>query len=85
MSDSLQQELKDFIMKEFLPGESPDDLTETTPLISAGILDSIATLKLVMHIEETYGVSFEPHEVDKENLDTLNLITRLLRSKMAAA
>jgi acyl carrier protein len=84
MSDQIKQGIKDFIMSEFLPGESPDELTDSTPLITGGILDSIATLKLVMHVEETYGVSFEPHEVDKENLDTLDLIARLLRSKLPA-
>jgi acyl carrier protein len=81
MSDELMQAIKTFIMREFLPGEDPDELTETTPLISGGILDSIATLKLVMFVEEQYGVSFEPHEVDKENLDNLVSIVRLLRSK----
>lgn len=84
MSDVTQQQIKDYIMSEFLPGESPDELTEDTPLISGGILDSIATLKLVMFMEETYRVNFEPHEVDKENLDTLALITRLLNAKIAA-
>jgi acyl carrier protein len=34
-----------------------------------------------MFMEEQYGVSFEPHEVDKENLDNLDGIVRLLRSK----
>jgi acyl carrier protein len=82
--DAVKQDIKDFIMSEFLPGESPDELTDSTPLISGGILDSIATLKLVMHVEEKYGITLEAHEVDKENLDTLDLITRLLRSKMAA-
>jgi acyl carrier protein len=82
--DAIKQDIKDFIMGEFLPGESPDELTDSTPLISGGILDSIATLKLVMHVEEKYGVTLEAHEVDKENLDTLELITRLLRSKMPA-
>ena len=81
MTDALMQRIKSFIMEEFLPGESPDELTETTPLISGGILDSIATLKLVMFMEEEYGVSFQPHEVDKENLDDLASIARLLQSK----
>ena len=81
MTDALMQRIKNFIMEEFLPGESPDELTETTPLISGGILDSIATLKLVMFMEEEYGVSFQPHEVDKENLDDLASIARLLQSK----
>ncbi len=81
MTDALMQRVKNFIMTEFLPGENPDELTETTPLISGGILDSIATLKLVMFLEEEYGVSFAPHEIDKENLDDLARIVRLLRSK----
>ncbi len=81
MPNALMQRIKDFIMEEFLPGENPDELTETTPLISGGILDSIATLKLVMFIEEQFSVSFEPHEVDKENLDNLASIVRLVQSK----
>ena len=81
MSDAAKQRIKDFIMAQFLPGEDPAELTDDTPLISGGILDSIATLQLVMFIEESYRVSFEPHEVDKENLDSLML--RLLQSKGA--
>ena len=83
MSDAAKQKIKDFIMAQFLPGEDPNELTDDTPLISGGILDSIATLQLVMFIEETFRVSFEPHEVDKENLDSLNLMARLLQSKAA--
>lgn len=84
MSDSAKQTVKDFIMSQFLPGEDPAELTDETPLISGGILDSIATLQLVMFMEERFRVSFEPHEVDKENLDSLNLIARLLKAKAAA-
>ena len=84
MSDAAKQKIKDFIMAQFLPGEDPSELTDDTPLISGGILDSIATLQLVMFIEETFKVSFEPHEVDKENLDSLNLMAKLLQLKTAA-
>ena len=81
MTDALMPAIKRFIMEEFLPGEDPDELTDTTPLISGGILDSIATLKLVMFMEDEFKVSFEPHEVDKENLDDLASIVRLLHTK----
>ena len=81
MADDVRKKIKEFLMTEFLPGEDPNELIDTTPLITGGILDSIATLKLVMFIEENYGVSFEAHEVDKENLDTIDRIVRLLKSK----
>ena len=81
MTDDIKNVIKDLILKEFLPGEDPSELTDTTPLITGGILDSIATLKLVMFIEERYGISLQAHEVDAEHLDTISQIAQLIRSK----
>jgi acyl carrier protein len=81
MTDDIKTVIKDFVLKEFLPGEDPSELTDTTPLITGGVLDSIATLKLVMFIEERYGISLQAHEVDPEHLDTISQITELIRSK----
>jgi acyl carrier protein len=84
MTDDTRQTIRNYILSEFLRGEDPDELTDATPLISGGILDSIATMKLVMFIEEQYGIVLEPHEVDKENLDSIECIIRLLIRKRAA-
>jgi acyl carrier protein len=81
MTDAIKGPIKDFIMSEFLPGEDPNELTDDTPLISGGILDSIATLKLVMFMEERFGITFEAHEVNRELLDTVADIARLVASK----
>jgi acyl carrier protein len=81
MTDDIKTFIKDFILKEFLPGEDPSELTDTTPLITGGVLDSIATLKLVMFIEERYGITLQAHEVDPEHLDTISQIAELIRSK----
>ena len=43
--------------------------------------DSIATLKLVMFIEEQFGVQVQAHEADREHLDTLADIVQLIASK----
>lgn len=81
MADDIKQAVKDFILAEFLPGEDPNELTESTPLITGGILDSIATMKLVLFMEERYGVTLEAHETDPEHLDTITDIAQLIRSK----
>jgi acyl carrier protein len=73
--------IKDFILKEFLPGENPDELTETTPLISGGILDSLATIKLVAFLEEQFKITVEAHEADVEHLNTLSDIAKFVQSK----
>ena len=77
--------VKQFILKEFLPGEDPGELTETTPLITGGILDSLATMKLVMFLEERYGITMQAYEADAEHLDTIARIEDLVRSKLAPA
>ena len=82
MSDEIKKALKEFILGEFLPGEDPNELTDTTPLITSGVLDSIATLKLVLFLEETYGASFQAHEIDAEHMDTIADIERLVQSKV---
>jgi acyl carrier protein len=84
MSDSakIQASVKEFILNEFLPGENPDDLTPDTELMTSGIIDSIATLKLVSHLESTYDIAIAAHEADAENLNTLEGITALVASKL---
>ena len=81
MTDDINAVIKDVILKEFLPGEDPSELTDTTPLITGGVLDSIATLKVVLFIEERYGITLQAHEVDPEHLDTISQIAQLIRSK----
>lgn len=81
MSDDIQSTVKDYILQEFLPGEDPAELTDSTPLVTGGVLDSIATIKLVMFLEERFGIKLEAHEADSENLDTLTSIAELVRSK----
>ena len=77
----IEQGVKEFILEEFLPGEDPAELTERTPLVSGGILDSLATLKLVAFLEERYAITVQAHEVDVEHLDTIADIAKLVRSK----
>ena len=71
LTRTTEEALKQFILKEFLPGEDPDELDETTPLVSTGILDSLATLKLVTFLEDEFGISVAPHEADEEHLNTI--------------
>jgi acyl carrier protein len=73
--------IKNYILDEFLPGEEPNLLTPTTPLVSSGILDSLATLKLVSFLEQTFDIRLRPHETDEEHLDTLEAICGLVESK----
>ena len=81
----IERTVRDYILREFLPGEDPDALTEDTPLITGGILDSISTLKLVVFLEERFAVTVEAHEAGVEHLDSVGQIARLIAEKKTAA
>jgi acyl carrier protein len=80
-----QKAIHDYILREFLPGEDPDDLDDATALITGGVLDSISTLKLVSFLEEHFRITIEAYEAGVENLDSIGQISRLVASKKSAA
>jgi acyl carrier protein len=80
----VENTIRGFILNEFLPGEDPAELTDQTPLITGGILDSISTLKLVVFLEEHFGITVEAHEAGVEHLDSIRQIVDLIAEKKAA-
>jgi acyl carrier protein len=78
----VKQAIKAYILEEFLPGENPAELTDSTPLITGGILDSLATLKLVVFLEERFHIKIQAHETMVDYLNTISDIAQLVSSKM---
>lgn len=78
---AIENRVSSYILNEFLPDEDPANLAFSTPLITGGILDSLATLKLVAFLEQEFAISMEAHEADAEYLDTIERIAQLVRSK----
>jgi acyl carrier protein len=78
----IKENIKNFIIDSFLKNADTKELTYTTPLISGGIMDSISTMQLVNFIEHKYNFEFQAHEVDRDNLDSINLISNFIASKI---
>ena len=83
--DEIERLIHDFILREFLPGEDPNELQDQTRLITGGILDSISTLKLVTFLEDHFGIRIEAYEAGVEHLDTIHQIAELVAAKRSAA
>ena len=81
--EDIKSTIKKFILSEYLAGEDPAALTDTTPLMTTGILDSIAVLKVVSFLENQFDILIQPHEAVVENLNTLSDIERFVAAKKA--
>jgi acyl carrier protein len=80
----MNDELRQFILTEFLPGEPAASLQDDTPLRTSGVLDSMATLKMVSFVEQHYGIEVDAHEASIENFDSIRDIAAFVTRKQAA-
>ncbi|HEX9916772.1 MAG TPA: acyl carrier protein [candidate division Zixibacteria bacterium] len=77
--DEAKQMIIDYVKKEFLEDDSDMKITETTPLISSGIVDSFSMVSLKTFLEKKYEIQIPDAEATPEAFDTVNNIMNLLK------
>ena len=80
---NIKDDIRAYILSEFLQGESPSNLKDDTPLRTSGVLDSMATLRLVTFVEGRFGIEVEAHEASVENFDSISAIAGFVERKAA--
>jgi acyl carrier protein len=74
--DDVKEVIRQFILTTYLPGESRDNLQDNTPLLTSGILDSLAALGLAGFVEERFGVELDVYETSVEHFNRIQDIAR---------
>ena len=82
MNDEIRDKVRQFILTEIIPGESPENLTDDMPLRTSGIIDSMGTIRMTSFLETTFGISIAAHETGVENFDTVDSICAFVESKI---
>ena len=82
---NLEQELLTHILREHLPGEALDSLKPDDDLIGSGILDSLAMIKLVTHLEQHFGIVVGAEEMSPENFTSVAALAKFVASKQTLA
>ena len=70
--------LKSFIFEELVFVDNPQEFSEDDDLLEAG-LDSMGIMRLVIFIEEEYGVLLPDEELEPENLQTLKRLVAWIK------
>lgn len=83
--EKIKKMLNAYISEHLFAGKLPSDFNENTPLVSSRIVNSISVLHMVNHFEETLNIELEAHEVNVDNLDTVELFSEFLMKKLNAA
>ena len=80
--DDARQALRSFILSNFLPGEEPDTLKDSTLLVTSGIVTSLSLLELVTFIEQTFTVTLDADDLGVERMDSIDLMVELIAERV---
>jgi acyl carrier protein len=82
---NLEQQLRQFVVDNFLFGQPGDGLADSDSFLDRGIIDSMGVLELVGFLEESYGITVQDQELIPDNLDSIDKVASFLQRKLQAS
>lgn len=73
--------INDYISRELVPDPALLPLANDTSLLDSGILDSLSLLRLVVFLEERFGITMSDADLLPENFASVNAICAYLRAR----
>lgn len=73
--------IREYIARELVRDPSLLPLENSTPLLDSGILDSLSLLRLVVFLQDQFGVTVGDLDVVPEHFATVDAICGYLRSR----
>ena len=77
--DEITKVVRDYIIREYLQEGDDQEITEKTPLISSGIVDSFSMVSLLRFLEKKYAIHIPDSAATPEAFDTVERIVALVR------
>lgn len=75
--------MKELVIEKMFGAALPPDFNNDTLLVTSRLMDSIKVLALVNELEQRLNIEFEAHEVNVDNLDSINKIVDFISQKSA--
>ncbi len=73
--------INDYISRELVQDPTLLPLADGTSLLETGILDSLSLLRLVVYLEERFGISVGDSDLLPENFASVNAICAYIRAR----
>jgi acyl carrier protein len=81
MSERMEDQLKEMVVKRLFMKVDPTDIDENKSLIDEYDVDSVSLLELVVGIEELFGVRIEDQDFRIEHFETITALTSFIKSR----
>lgn len=81
MLQNVASNLRDFVIEELLYAFDSPELGLDDELLGSGLLDSMASAQLMMHVESEFEIKLKPTDLTFENFNTLNALAQLVNKR----
>jgi acyl carrier protein len=78
----MRQELRKFVIDNFLFGKNNDSFTDDESFLEKGIIDSTGVLELVAFLQSNYGLVIQDQDLIPENLDSIDNLVRFAETRL---
>jgi len=82
--DDLKKTIRDYVVKEYIEEGDDREITDTTRLISGGIVDSFSMVSLKLFLEKKCGIRIPDEAATPDAFDTVNRIADLVERLQTA-
>ncbi|RPH95703.1 acyl carrier protein [candidate division KSB1 bacterium] len=76
--DEITKAVLDYVKREYLEEDDDRELTDTTPLITGGIVDSFSMVSLKRFLEKKYQIQIPDADASPEAFDNVKSIVALV-------
>jgi len=77
--DEISKVVRDYIIREYVQEGDDREVTETTRLISSGLVDSFSMVSLLRFLEKKYAIHIPDADATPEAFDTVERIVALVQ------
>jgi acyl carrier protein len=77
----LEAVINDYISRELVQDATLLPLGNATSLLETGVLDSLSLLRLVVFVQERFGIMVDDADLVPEHFDSVDAICAYLRSR----
>lgn len=80
----LKAKIREYIIENFLFGDTSPLTDDGISLLDEGIIDSVGVMELVAFLEQDFGLTVEDEELIPENLDSVDNLAGFISRKQVA-
>jgi acyl carrier protein len=79
------QAIKEYLVGEFLPDVTVDELDSDYDLLAGGVIDSLALLMVIAWLEDRFGIAVDALDVTPDDFRTVAAMAAFVRDAPARA